>query len=66
MTDHKRRWLATERNGYDLFIAAPHIKARLLFLREVWPTGRFLRPVGPSTAMSEHGFAYAHDDREGG
>jgi CelD/BcsL family acetyltransferase involved in cellulose biosynthesis len=45
MTDHKRRWLATERFGYDLFIAAPHMKARLLFLRDVWPTGRFLRPV---------------------
>jgi CelD/BcsL family acetyltransferase involved in cellulose biosynthesis len=66
MTDHKRRWLASERLGYDLFMAAPHMKARLLFLRQVWPTGRFLRPIGPKTKTAEHDVVYGHHDREGG
>jgi CelD/BcsL family acetyltransferase involved in cellulose biosynthesis len=46
MTEHKRRWLATPRTGYDLFIGRRSLKNRLLFAREIWPTGRFLRPRG--------------------
>jgi len=44
MTEHKRKWLAKERMGYDLFIGNPKIKNQILFTKEIWPTGRFLRP----------------------
>lgn len=47
MTDHKRRWRAEERTGYDLLIGHRSPKNRLLFVREIWPTGRFLRPFNP-------------------
>ena len=51
MTEHKRRWLAKERTGHDLFIGNRNIRSRLLFWKEVWPTGRYLRPAGiPGTA----------------
>jgi CelD/BcsL family acetyltransferase involved in cellulose biosynthesis len=46
MSDHKRRWLAQERTGHDLFIGHGSLKNRMLFGREIWPTGRFLRPTG--------------------
>jgi CelD/BcsL family acetyltransferase involved in cellulose biosynthesis len=43
-TEHKRRWLAEVRQGYDLFVT--HGGARSAGLRGlgVWPSGRFLRP----------------------
>ena len=44
MTEHKRRWGAKLRTGYDFFISHKSLKNRILFTREVWPTGRFLRP----------------------
>lgn len=43
MTEHKRRWLATNRTGYDLFIGRRMTKNHLLFWRNIWPTGRYLR-----------------------
>jgi CelD/BcsL family acetyltransferase involved in cellulose biosynthesis len=43
-TEHKRRWLAQPRTGYDLLIGRPTLRNRLLFHRPVWPTGRYLRP----------------------
>jgi CelD/BcsL family acetyltransferase involved in cellulose biosynthesis len=44
-TEHKRRWLSVERNGYDLLIGSNKLKNYLLFTKQVWPTGRFLKPV---------------------
>jgi CelD/BcsL family acetyltransferase involved in cellulose biosynthesis len=44
-TDHKRRWLASERPGYDLFIARRSLKNALVYAAGAWPTGRFLRPL---------------------
>ena len=49
--DYKRRWGAAKRDGCDLFIGRPSLKNRLLFYKEVWPTGRFLiedHPAGRS------------------
>ena len=45
MTEHKRRWRAQERIGCDLFIGRRTMKNVPLFTAEVWPTGRFLKPV---------------------
>lgn len=42
-TDHKRRWNAQLRTGFDLFAGRRTLKNKLLFTRPVWPTGRFLR-----------------------
>ncbi len=43
MSEHKKRWGAVKREGHDLMIAHPDkLKNRLLFMKEVWPTGRFL------------------------
>ncbi|MBL3588992.1 MAG: GNAT family N-acetyltransferase [gamma proteobacterium endosymbiont of Lamellibrachia anaximandri] len=44
--EEKRRWGAKERSGCDLFIGSPNLKARLLFSKEIWPTGRFLTQSG--------------------
>jgi len=44
MTEHKRRWLGKIRKGHDLFIGNRNIRNLLLFWKEVWPTGRYLRP----------------------
>jgi CelD/BcsL family acetyltransferase involved in cellulose biosynthesis len=46
MTEHKRRWRAKERTGHDLFIGNRNLRNRLLFWKEVWPTGQYLRPAG--------------------
>ncbi len=43
MSDHKARWLATERTGQDVFIAHSGLKSRILQAGDVWPTGRYLR-----------------------
>lgn len=44
---HKRHWGAKKRDGHDLFIAHPDkLKNRLLFSREVWPSGRYINEVG--------------------
>lgn len=45
-TEHKRRWGAQERYGHDLLIAHPSLKNRLLFMREIWPSGRYIREFG--------------------
>ena len=44
-TEHKRRWLAEARTGYDLFLAKNTFINQLIFNQDIWPTGRFLRPV---------------------
>jgi hypothetical protein len=45
-TEHKRRWKAEERFGHDLLIARPSLKTRLLFLKDIWPSGRYLSQYG--------------------
>jgi CelD/BcsL family acetyltransferase involved in cellulose biosynthesis len=52
-TEHKRRWGAELRLGHDVFIGAKKLKSRLLFLREVWPSGRFIEQEGIVTQI-EH------------
>lgn len=42
MSEHKRRWLAIQRDGYDLFLGPRKLKNYPLFSAEIWPTGRFL------------------------
>jgi CelD/BcsL family acetyltransferase involved in cellulose biosynthesis len=41
-SEHKRRWGAEKRDGYDVFIAARKLRTLPLFFREVWPSGRFI------------------------
>lgn len=43
MSDHKRRWNAKLRIGFDLMIGSRTLKNCLIFTWPVWPTGRFLR-----------------------
>ena len=44
-SEHKRRWLAVERSGMDVLGYAPGLRSLAMRLG-VWPTGRYLRPVG--------------------
>ena len=60
VSEHKRRWLAIERTGYDMLIGRHSLKNHLLFSKEIWPTGRFLRPLNlpgsNSSALRTDGF----------
>ncbi len=50
-TEHKRRWLAEHRVGHEMFVGHPSLKNRLMFTKEVWPTGRYVTwPRRPSAA----------------
>lgn len=65
MTEHKSRWLAQRRTGYEIFMGHRSLKNMVLFARTIWPAGRFLRPVqsGGGVAVahsSEHGAEVAH------
>ncbi|HED16891.1 MAG TPA: GNAT family N-acetyltransferase [Gammaproteobacteria bacterium] len=42
-TEHKRRWGSRERACYDLFIGRKSLKNLLIFVKNIWPTGRFLK-----------------------
>ena len=44
-TEHKRRWGAKERTGYDLFIGRKSFKNLILFTKHVWPTGRYFKAL---------------------
>lgn len=51
-SQHKKRWGAVIREGYDLFLGKQNIKIGVLFGRnflnkKIWPTGRFLRQEVP-------------------
>jgi CelD/BcsL family acetyltransferase involved in cellulose biosynthesis len=50
-SEHKRRWSAQVRIGYDVLIGSGSLKSRLLFLGSVWPSGRFVEQQG-----IEHGW----------
>ena len=43
-SEHKRRWLAEMRRGFDLFISHRGLRSTFLRALGVWPSGRFLRP----------------------
>ena len=45
-TEHKRRWSAQARDGFDLLIWRPTLKNRLATSLPLWPTGRYLRAQG--------------------
>ncbi len=47
--EHKRRWGAMQRNGYDIFVIAPKTRTLPLAVREFWPSGRFIDQFGSST-----------------
>ena len=45
-TEHKRRWGAELRHGSDIFVGSRSLKSRLLFSKEIWPTGRWIEQEG--------------------
>jgi CelD/BcsL family acetyltransferase involved in cellulose biosynthesis len=55
MSEHKRRWSADKRLGRHMFIGNRNVRSRILFAKEIWPTGRYLRPsLLPSHAESQN------------
>lgn len=44
-TDHKRRWLADKKLGSNIFIWHPKMKNIPFSIQEIWPTGRYLKPI---------------------
>jgi CelD/BcsL family acetyltransferase involved in cellulose biosynthesis len=54
-TEHKRRWGAISRTGYDLFIGRKSLKNRILFWKRIWPTGRYIREGRPANEGYSHG-----------
>ena len=69
-TEHKKRWLARERHGCDLFVGRRSVKNALVFTPGLWPTGRYLRvappPAAPGTGSRNAGDASAVDNPAGG
>lgn len=49
-TDHKRHWGARRRFGHDTLIGRRSPKNMMLFAREMWPTGRYLRELTPDSS----------------
>jgi CelD/BcsL family acetyltransferase involved in cellulose biosynthesis len=45
-TEHKRRWSARARDGFDLLIWRRSLKNRLATSLPLWPTGRYLQAHG--------------------
>ncbi len=54
VTDHKRLWRAEPREGYNLFIGRRSLKNRLLFWKNIWPTGRFIQEGRPANEGHSH------------
>ncbi|QUM85351.1 MULTISPECIES: GNAT family N-acetyltransferase [unclassified Moritella] len=44
-TDHKRRWLAEKKHGKNLFIWHRKMKNLPFEAKQIWPTGRYLKPT---------------------
>ena len=51
VSEHKRRWLAEERQGMDLLIAHDGLKNLPIRKGAVWPTGAYLRPSTRSDSL---------------
>ena len=43
MSIHKERWHATERSGSHIMLGNRKMKNRILYINNVWPTGRYLK-----------------------
>ena len=46
--EHKRHWRARRRRGADVLLGSASRRNRLLFRREIWPTGRYVRQGRPA------------------
>jgi hypothetical protein len=57
-SEHKRRWLAVERSGMDILGFGPGLRGLPMRLG-VWPTGRYLRPVGATGELPPKEFCTA-------
>lgn len=44
-TEHKRRWRAVQRDGWDFLIGRCTTKLAVLRYKQIWPTGRYLKPA---------------------
>ncbi len=53
-SDHKRHWEARARQGADLLIGRKSLKNQLLFCKEVWPAGRYVRQGRPASEGRSH------------
>ncbi|HNY76815.1 MAG: GNAT family N-acetyltransferase [Sedimentisphaerales bacterium] len=53
-SEHKRRWGAEPVTGYDLFVGRKSPKTRVLFWKNVWPTGRFISEGRPASEGRSH------------
>ena len=49
--EHKRHWRARQRWGADVLVGSDAGKNRLLFLRQLWPTGRFVQQGRPANQV---------------
>lgn len=49
--EHKRHWRARQRWGEDVLVGSDAGKNRLLFLRQLWPTGRFVQQGRPANQV---------------
>ncbi len=45
-SEHKRRWSADVRQGYDILVGSGSLKSRLVYLGGIWPTGGYLKQSG--------------------
>ena len=53
-TEHKRLWGAEPRQGYAFFVGKRSLKNHLLFSKNIWPTGRFIREGPPANQGCSH------------
>ena len=53
-TEHKRLWGAEPRQGYAFFVGKRLLKNHLLFSKNIWPTGRFIREGPPANQGCSH------------
>jgi CelD/BcsL family acetyltransferase involved in cellulose biosynthesis len=44
-TEHKRRWGSVKRTGYEVFFIRKSVKSLPFMLRDIWPTGRYLKEI---------------------
>ena len=44
-TEHKRRWTAKKRLGFEFLVGSKSVIGRLLIRSKIWPSGRFLTPA---------------------
>lgn len=52
--EHKSRFGAELRTGYDMFIGRKSLKNKALFSKEIWPTGRYISEGRPANEGHSH------------